>query len=127
LPLIIFGIALYWTDIQHKKDAEDDDGLTFMEVVKGSANSMWLAFTTGSTIGYGEVYPQRTGARLVAVVCFFSVAILVSSLTATITSFNVVQQINVGIQDASDLKGKTVATVAKTTSVDAAIRYGREC
>tara|TARA_B100001778_G_scaffold334986_1_gene350482 strand:+ start:34081 stop:35196 length:1116 start_codon:yes stop_codon:yes gene_type:complete len=124
IALMFWGIVLYLTDEQRKADAADEDGLTFMEVVRGSADSMWLAFTTGSTIGYGEVYPRKTAARITAVFCFFTVAILVSSLTATITSFNVVQQINVGIQGAGDLKGKTVATVGGTTSVSSAARYG---
>ena len=116
--LCVFGFLLYITDDQRKQDANDDDGLTFMEVMKGSANSVWLAFTTGSTIGYGDVYPKRVAARIVAVLCFFCVAILVSSLTASITSFNVVQQFEARIDGPSDLKGKKIAVVSGTTSVD---------
>lgn len=124
IALCVFGFLLYITDEQRKKDGSDEDGLTLMEVFRGSANSVWLAFTTGSTIGYGDVYPKRVAARIVAVLCFFSVAILVSSLTASITSFNVVQQIQTGIQSAKDLEDRTVATVSGTTSVKAARQYG---
>lgn len=124
IVLLVFGVLLYITDEQRKKDSSDDDGLTISEVIKGSLNSTWLAFTTGSTIGYGDVYPKNAPARFVAVLCFFSVAILVSSLTASITSFNVIQKINTGIQGADDLSGTLVATVSGTTSVDAAISYG---
>jgi len=122
--LFIFGILLYSTDEQRKTDSNDEDGLTVSEIIKGSLNSTWLAFTTGSTIGYGDVYPKNAPARVVAVLCFFSVAILVGSLTASITSFNVIQKINTGIQGADDLSGTLIATVSGTTSVDAAMSYG---
>lgn len=124
VTLCIFGILLYVTDEQKKKDSADEDGLTVGEFIRGSANAVWLAFTTGSTIGYGDVVPKRPAARVIAILCFFSVAIVVGSLTASITSFNVIQQIDGGITGPEDLKGKTVATVSGTTSVPAATRYG---
>lgn len=121
--LIVFGFILYFTDEQRKEDANDDDGLTIREIFKGIYNSAWLAFTTASTIGYGDVFPKTCRARMAAVVCFLSGAILIGSITATITAFNV-QKAYSHINSPHDLEGKTVATVHGTTSVIASRNYG---
>lgn len=124
--LVFFGILFYIVDGKAKSDSNDEDGLTASEVRKGVGSSSWLAFTTGSTIGYGDVVPVTWAGRVLAIFCFFALAIVISNVTAEITSFRVVNQMTASIESANDLRGKDVAVVSGTTSVGAAYRYDAE-
>jgi voltage-gated potassium channel len=43
-------------------------------------DSLWWAFVTALTVGYGDIYPVTTGGRIVAVVLMHSVVLLVAPI-----------------------------------------------
>ena len=49
-------------------------------------DGMWLAFVTGATVGYGDVYPTTTASRVVAIVAVLAGWALLSLFTANIVA-----------------------------------------
>jgi voltage-gated potassium channel len=71
LAMLVGGAGFYWLD---PKIASYADGL-------------WLAFVTAATVGYGDVVPSTTAARILAgVIVVIGVAFL-SMLTASVAAF----------------------------------------
>ncbi len=54
--------------------------------VHSYADGLWLAFVTGATVGYGDLVPTTSGARLWAVVMALLGFALLSLLTATLVT-----------------------------------------
>lgn len=50
-------------------------------------DGIWLAFVTGSTVGYGDFVPTTTGARLLAVLVVLVGFAMLSLVTASFTAF----------------------------------------
>ncbi|NIO40012.1 MAG: hypothetical protein GTO41_07360 [Burkholderiales bacterium] len=48
---------------------------------------LWLAFVTGSTVGYGDMVPTTTASRIFAVIMVLVGFALLSMVTATISAF----------------------------------------
>jgi len=91
---------------------------------EGYLEAVWLAHATGSTVGYGDVAPKRLMARLASIAVFFGGAILISVITAKITSFQVVEHFKSSINGPEDLRNKTVGVVSGTTSAASVQSYG---
>ena len=49
-------------------------------------DGLWLAFTTGATVGYGDIVPTTLGSRLFAVLMVLLGFALLSVVTATIAA-----------------------------------------
>lgn len=124
LVLVFFGFLLYVTDDQRKADAEVGGRLTLMEVIRGTSASTWLAFMTGSTIGFGDITPRSPLAKFISVLCFFSMAMMIGLMISSMTSFSISQQLAPKIMTAMDLEGANVAVVDGSTSVDEVHFYG---
>ncbi len=63
-------------------------GFYFLEpTVHSFAEGLWLAFVTGSTVGYGDVVPTTTASRIFAVIMVLVGFALLSMVTATISAF----------------------------------------
>ena len=73
-------------------------------------DGLWLAFSTGSTLGYGDVVPTTGAARMLAVITALIGVSLVALLTASIVSFFVgdeERQLRRELQrDVADLRDK---------------------
>lgn len=114
----IVGLFLWVFDRGSKNSGIPDN------FIDGYPEAVWLSHATGSTVGYGDVAPKRTLARLASVLVFFGGAILISFVTAHITSFQVVSNLEDNIKGPQDLRGKLVGTVKGTTSVSSVSEYG---
>ena len=73
---------------------------------------------TMTTVGYGDKAPQTFGGRLLALFWMFATLIIISSLTAAITSVVTVSQLEQKINSLDDLYNARVATVAGTNSAE---------
>ena len=60
--------------------------------VRSFGDALWWAVVTVTTVGYGDVSPQTTEGRLIAVVLMFVGIGVISAFTATIASFFVEQE-----------------------------------
>lgn len=55
--------------------------------VHSFGDGLWLAFVTGSTVGYGDVIPTTTGSRIVAVFIVLVGFAMLSLVTASFVAF----------------------------------------
>ena len=55
--------------------------------VHSFAEGLWLAFTTGATVGYGDIVPTNTASRLFAVLIVLVGLTMFSLVTASIAAF----------------------------------------
>ncbi|HUU73988.1 MAG TPA: ion channel [Burkholderiales bacterium] len=63
-------------------------GFYFLEpTVRSYGEGIWLAFVTGSTVGYGDFVPTTTASRVFAVIMVLVGFALLSMVTATISAF----------------------------------------
>lgn len=63
-------------------------GFYFLEpTVRTFGEGIWLAFVTGSTVGYGDFVPTTTASRVFAVIMVLAGFALLSMVTATISAF----------------------------------------
>ena len=90
----------------------------------GIGQAVWLAFATGTTIGYGDVTPKTTLGRTTAFVVWLSFTIFVGFALAEINSSLVVQKLDAAELKLGELQAKTVATVKSSTSVVAIQKLG---
>jgi len=74
LAMIVFlfaGAGFYWLE----------------PTVQSFADGLWLAFTTGATVGYGDLVPTTTAARIFAVLITMLGLTFFSLVTASIAAF----------------------------------------
>lgn len=112
LILFIFGL-LIWLFERRKNQAHFGGG-----TVQGIGSGFWWAAVTMTTVGYGDKAPATLAGRCVALVWMFSGIILISSITASITSALTVASLDSGIQGPQDLPKVSAGAVRNTTSAD---------
>jgi voltage-gated potassium channel len=71
LAFLIAGAGFYWLEPS----------------VNSYGAGLWLAFVTGATVGYGDIVPTSTGARLFAVLIVLAGLTMFSLVTASIAAF----------------------------------------
>lgn len=110
LILFIFGL-LVWI-FERRQNHDQFGGRT----VEGIGAGFWWSAVTMTTVGYGDKSPVTLGGRLVALVWMFASIIVISSITAAITSALTVASLEHAVQGPEDLPGVRVGTVSNTTS-----------
>ena len=111
LGLLLVVGALVWL-FEKRRNAEQFGG----HPVAGLGAGVWWSAVTMTTVGYGDKAPQTILGRLVALVWMFASVIIISSFTAAIASSLTVGRLAGSIQGPDDLPGKSLATVAGSTS-----------
>lgn len=95
-------------------------------IFPGIFQASWCALATATTVGYGDVVPRTwLGRFLCFVVMLIGIAlfgIAIAELSAGLT----VEHLESSISSLDDLSGRSVATVAGTTSEDLARRHTRD-
>ena len=76
--LVIYSGAL--AELQAERGAEGSN-------IEDFGTSLWWAITTVTTVGYGDHYPVTMTGRVVAVVLMFAGVALLSTVTATLSSW----------------------------------------
>ena len=71
LAMLVAGAGFYWLD----------------PGVHSYSDGLWLAFVTAATVGYGDVVPTTTGARILAVVIVVIGLAFLSMVTASVAAF----------------------------------------
>ncbi len=110
LGIIIFAGHVIWL-VERRIDISFPRGYW-----QGISEGIWRASITIATGGFGDRSPKTGIGRVVAFSWVILGVVLVSNLTAAITTNLTVQQIQGNIQNPSDLYGKRVLTVTATTA-----------
>ncbi len=110
LLLLVWGFLLWLCE--RKRNANQFGG----SAVQGIASGFWWSAVTMTTVGYGDKAPVTLLGRLVALVWMFAGIIMISGITAAITSTLTVASLQTGITGPEDLAKVRVATVSGTTS-----------
>jgi len=109
LLLLVVGVLIWLIE---KKINEDQFHKPLGE---GVGSGIWWACVTMTTVGYGDKTPKSFVGRIIAVFWMFSGIILISSLTATITTSMTLDRLDDQIATLDDLK-KQKTGVAESTA-----------
>ncbi len=90
----------------------------------GIFEAAWCVLATITTVGYGDVTPQRWIGRLVSLVVMVIGIALFGVAIAQLSAGLMLAEFGSDIGGPEDLAGRPVATVADTTSTQVAVRYG---
>jgi len=66
------------------------------EQFKAMGDAIWWVLVTMTTVGYGDKVPMTTGGRVIGIIIMFFGLALLSSFTATISSFFIAKKIKEG-------------------------------
>ena len=81
-------------------------------------HSLWWAIITITTVGYGDKAPISPLGRFIAIFWMFLSIIIISSLTASITTALTMEKISTNIEDFKDLvKIKTAEGIVNKTLI----------
>lgn len=108
--LLLFGF-LVWL-FERKANPEEFGGKS----IDGILSGFWWSAVTMTTVGYGDKSPKTFLGRCVGLVWMFAGIIVISGITASITSALTVSQLEMSIQSSDDLAKYRVATLADSTS-----------
>lgn len=83
---------------------------------KGIGDGIWWAAVTMTTVGYGDKTPISPLGRFIALFWMFLSIIIISSLTASITTALTMERINTNIEELQDLTKVKAATVSGSST-----------
>lgn len=109
LILFIFGF-LTWR-FERKENTQEFGG-----GMKGLWSGFWWAAVTMTTVGYGDKSPRTTGGRVVALIWMFTAIIIISSLTASLTSSLTVTELKSNSNEIENFKKRKIATVQSSST-----------
>jgi ABC-type amino acid transport substrate-binding protein len=110
LLLLVVGMLVWWFE-KRKNPNQFGGGLA-----RGIGSAFWFSAVTMTTVGYGDKAPVSLGGRLVTLVWMFAAIIVISSITAAITSALTVTQLESPVRGPQDLSKVRVGTVTESTS-----------
>jgi ABC-type amino acid transport substrate-binding protein len=89
----------------------------------GIFQAFWFTIVTSATVGYGDITPRTWRGKAVGVLVMFSGIAFFGVIVAQLSSNFTVQQLNSSITSLGDLRGKNVATIDGSTSVELLVPY----
>jgi ABC-type amino acid transport substrate-binding protein len=110
LLLLSIGILVWW--FEKRKNPKQFGG----GVVRGIASAFWFSAVTMTTVGYGDKAPVSLGGRIITLIWMFTAIIVISSITAAITSSLTLSQLESPVKGFEDLPKVRVGTILDSTS-----------
>lgn len=120
LLLMLVGL-LIWL-FERRKNPEQFGG----RPVDGIFSGFWWSAVTMTTVGYGDKAPRSAGGKVLAIVWMFAAIIMISGITAALTTSLTVGQLQTAISGPDDLWSARVGTLAGTTAADLMQQRARE-
>jgi polar amino acid transport system substrate-binding protein len=85
--------------------------------VEGLGNGIWWAAVTMTTVGYGDKAPRTLGGRTVAILFMLASIVVISSLTAGITTSLTLDGLSGTVHGVRDLPGLRVGVTAGSSAI----------
>jgi polar amino acid transport system substrate-binding protein len=105
--------TIVWLFERRQNHAMFGEGL-----VEGVGNGLWWAAATMTTVGYGDKAPRTLGGRTVAIMFMLASIVVLSSLTAAITTSLTLDGLRGTVHGVRDLPGLRVGSTADSKSLD---------
>jgi len=118
MSIIIVVGMIVWVVERHYNNEQFDKGLN------GLGDGIWWATVTMTTVGYGDKTPKTIAGRLVSVFWMFAAMIVLSGITASMTSKINYDPLNMTIERPDDLKKiRKIGTVSYSSSEDYLVNH----
>jgi ABC-type amino acid transport substrate-binding protein len=102
--ILVFGF-LVWI-FERKGNKEE-----FEKGIKGLWSGFWWSAVTMTTVGYGDKSPKTVGGRIIALFWMFTAIIVISGLTASISSSLTIYKSDSANNTIQNFKNKTIGTI----------------
>ena len=111
LIILIFGFIVWLSE--HKHNSKQ-----FHKGIKGIGDGIWWSAVTMATVGYGDKAPKTPLGRIFSMIWMFTAVILISSLTASISSNLTVNKLKSEISSIDDLRKISVGCIPITGTAE---------
>lgn len=118
LTLLAIVGALAWL-LERRRNAQFP-----REPLRGIGAGLWWSSVTMTTVGYGDKAPITLGGRILGLVWMFASVILISTITASLTTALTLDALSDKVSSESDLAHVRTGTVANSTSARRLQRKG---
>jgi len=110
LLIITFFGFLVWV-FERKQNKEQ-----FGDGIYGLLHGIWWSAVTMTTVGYGDKTPKTFGGRTISLIWMFMGLILISTITASITSTLTVKKMEVSSEEINTYKKYRIGTVSNSAT-----------
>jgi len=114
--ILIFGFLLWL--LERRKNAAQ-----FRRGVDGLGDGIWWSAVTMSTVGYGDKSPTTTWGRVISIIWMFTAVIIISGLTAGISSSLTIHNLKTDVTSFDDLRTLRVGCIPNSGTADFLDRY----
>ena len=118
LLLLIVGAVVWLFERRRNQDMFGSDA------VKGIGHGLWWAMVTMTTVGYGDKAPMTLGGRMAAILWMIVSLVLVSMLTAAITTSLTVSELSGKVRNREDLHSVRVGSIDGSTTLNRLVDSG---
>lgn len=105
--ILVFGVIVWL--LENKRNTGQ-----FRKGINGVGDGIWWSATTMSTVGYGDKAPTTVWGRILGMIWMFTAVIVISGLTASISSSLTVHNLKSEVSSFDDLRKIHVGCVAGT-------------
>jgi ABC-type amino acid transport substrate-binding protein len=111
LVILIFGFIIWLSEYKHNSKQ-------FHKGIKGIGDGIWWSVVTMATVGYGDKAPKTPLGRIFSMIWMFAAIILISSLTASISSNLTIHKLKSEISSIDDLRKISVGCIPYTGTAE---------
>lgn len=118
---LLFIISVFGTIIwalERKKNSKQ-----FGKGIHGVGSGIWWSAVTMSTVGYGDKSPITPIGRLISIIWMFTAVIMISGLTASVSSSLTINRLKTEISSFEDLRKTQVGCIPGSGSSELLNRY----
>ncbi|MBC8320382.1 MAG: transporter substrate-binding domain-containing protein [Bacteroidetes bacterium] len=111
LIILIFGFIVWLLERKHNSSH-------FHKGIQGVGDGIWWSAVTMTTVGYGDKAPKTPLGRIFSMIWMFTAVILISGLTASISSSLTVHNLKSEISSVDDLRNINIGSVPGTGTAE---------